>query len=328
MQTLDIGEVATIVADWYDGTGTAAEPSTITLTIIHPDGSTDVVAKAAGTASESGAVAGTDDRWTYSFLVDAAGLWRYDTEGVVDGDDVKLPSGSFLVGVEARIGPCEPWTCWDDVLGCLPTGALDGVSSAMREAVIDEASEMLWNLSGRVYSGLCTTTRSICLACRTCWPMICSCTPVNGLDLGLRSPVWAVWDVYADGVLLDQSAYTLIDHRWLVRTDGAWPSNFGLLDPSAFRATWAYGRPVPIGGKRAAAVLAATFAQACPRECDVPENAVSIVSEGVTYVLDPAQLAQGRTGLGRVDMWLASDAKGRKRRDRIYIPGESGRLVR
>jgi hypothetical protein len=325
MQTLDVGELATITTTWYDTLGQPAEPSAITLDLIKPDGTTVVLTKADASGTSSLVPPGTLDTWVFTYIVDQAGLWRYDVSGVVNGAPVEQPSAAFLVGVVQWTGPCEPWTTWEDVAAC-GGSSIAQLNAVQRENAVDQASELLWNLSGRVYPGVCETTRGLCLSCLYCYPLWCTCEPWNAIDLGRRMPVLAVWDVTVNQQVLPASAYKLVDARYLVRTDGQWwPQYWDLADPNLMRATWAYGRPIPQGGRKAAAVLASEIAKACvgDKSCALPQRVTQVVREGTSYVLlDPlTTVAEGRTGLTMVDLWLAADKAGRRPRPRIYAPG-------
>lgn len=324
MQTLDVGEIATINTKWYNASLAAAEPSAITLTV-HPPIGVDIVKTKAdmGVGASSDGNAPTLDVWSYSQLVTLAGLWRYDVEGVVDGNAVVLPSGTFLVGVEDRTGPCEPWCTWEEVSAC--NDGADAASSGQREYAIDLASEILFNVTGRRYTGVCQTTRSLCYACFTCRPFVCTCEPANAVDLG-RLPVWGAWDVVVGGVTLDPTAYTIIDRRWLTRLDGdVWPSGGDVTDPDAFRLTLASGHLVPLGGRRAAALFASEIALGCLDDdaCQLPQRVNTIVREGTTYVvLDSLKMIEdARTGIPMTDLWVAADAKGRHGKSGAFMPG-------
>lgn len=322
MQTLDVGEIADLSSDWYDADG-AAEPSAITLEITKPDGTllsfdkTDMD----GSMSDGSTVL---DVWTYAQVVDIAGPWRYTFSGTVTGAPVTQMEQVFLVGIEYSVGPCEPWCTWEEVTECVTSGLLDGLDPAAREMTIDVASEIVYNLDRRKYSGICTTTRALCLSCRRCAPLRCGCEPNDAIDLALV-PVWGVWDVIVDGVTLAPSEYEVTQRRYLSRTDGsAWPRG------DDWFATWAYGRPVPPGGRRAVALFAAEIAKGClAMECQIPQRVTSIVREGVSYpVLDSLSMIQeGRTGVALTDLWIVSDLKGSKVKPGIFSPGAHATAV-
>lgn len=345
MQTLDVGELATIQTDWFDGNGDAAEPSAITLTIHPPSGADIVRTKPNMTGSESGSQPGVTDRWSYNQIATLAGLWRYDVEGVVDSNDVELPSGLFLVSEGTRAGPCEPWATWDEVEGCVSGAALESfqsLDSAQRESALDQASGVLYDLTGRVYTGLCQTTRSLCLSHLVClgcgtswgWPWPsggcgrCEPLPMRGVDLGTGQPVWGAWDVIVDGTTLDPSAYTVVDRRYLVRVDGdPWPLTTDFADANTFRASWAFGRAVPAPLRAAAASFAAEIGKACAGQaCQIPQRVTTIQREGITYtILDSLKMIQeGRTGIPLVDLAVVADRIGRRPRPRMFIPGLAG----
>lgn len=328
MQYLDVGELAMPEAHFYDVDGEGAEPSAITLTVTKPDGT--VLSFDKGDLTQGATTAD----WYMPIVVDVAGLWRFTYTGTMPTSEV-TEDGSFYVGGDQRTGPCEPWCSWEHVTNCTSSTALDALDSAQREDAIDQASEILWNITGRVYSGICQTTRSLCLACSSCYPSICRCEPVNGFDLGIRAPVLGAWDVIVDGETLDASEYRVVNRRWLARTDGqAWPSGWNLLDddPIRFRATWAYGRPIPRGGRRAAALFTAEIAKACAGQaCQIPQRVTQITREGISYtVLDSMQMiTEGRTGIALVDLWVAADKKGRRQGPRVFNAGAaSGRMIR
>ncbi len=333
MQTLDVGEVATLSSRWWDGTNAAAEPSAIDLTITKPDGTVIAKVKVDLTGSASGAPpAGTLDVWAYGQVVDLPGIWRYVFEGLVDGAVVTQDEQVFLVDVTTTSSntPCEPWCTWEEVTACVAEGLLDALPMPAREVAIDMASEIVYNLDERKYSGICTTTRNLCRACRTCYPTWCSCDQRNGIDLAL-TPVWGIISVVVDGVTLDPSEYAVTQRRYLSRIDNAaWPSSSDVRDDAAFRVSWAHGRPVPLGGRRAAALFAAEIAKGClALECAIPQRITSIVREGVTYpILDSlSMIKEGRTGVALTDLWIVADLKGAKMKPGMYSPGAYGSKV-
>lgn len=326
MQVFDIGESRQLTSFWYDAEGDGVQPAQITLTVTHPNGAVDTFVK--GDMTQGATVA----EWSIFVTPDADGAWRYSFLGLVDNQNVEQ-GGVFIVGAGSAptTGPCEPWASWDVVEACGPSSLAD-VSPQQREYAVDVASEILYNLSGRVYPGICTVTRSLCLSCRTCLPATCGCEPVNGyyVDLGIAAPVWGAWDVIAGGVTLPASAYTVHDKRYLVRTDGElWPvtgnGQTSLVDPNTFRATWAYGRRVPTGGQKAAQLFVTEIAKLCigDKSCQIPQRVTSMTREGMTFtILDSMKMIEeGRTGIALIDLWLVSDKAGRKSKPRIFAPG-------
>ena len=131
---------------------------------------------------------------------------------------------------------------------------------------------------------------------------------------------------------LPPSAYTVRGRRWLVRLDGqVWPSGWFSVppmpdqpDPNEFRVSWAYGRIPPLGGKMAAAQFALEIAKRCAgdKTCQLPQRVSNITREGVSYtILDTMQtIADGRTGIATVDLWLLADKRGRQPRPHLYAP--------
>lgn len=333
MDNVDVGEQLPIVTKWWDADGVPAEPDTIVVTIHKPDGSTVALTKANLSGTKSDPANTALDVWSADVLANVAGLWRITASATTAGDTATPQEFMVLVGVEEATGWCGQWVTWADVERC---GTPPDLDPAGQDLVLDQATEILYLLSGRRYPGICTATRALCYACHSCYPAICSCDPYPSVDLGGRYPVWAAWDVKLAGVLLAPTAYEIRGRRWLVRIDGdVWP--LGLTwraeDPDAFAVTWAYGRQPPLSGRLAAARYALEAARLCAGQPCVlnSQSATNVVREGVTYtVLDAdSVIALGRTGLGSVDAWLVADEKSLKPEPHIYHPllGASRRIV-
>ena len=257
-----------------------------------------------------------------------------------------------------RTAPCE-WPLVDD----LPCPALDELAGsydqALADALVETATSLLWQWTGRVY-GLCELTVRPCrrdcvsstyqgiagvpsnlganmpflpvlingeffnLSCgRSCRDCSCTKTP----EVGLPGPVDSIVDVEIDGQTLASSAYRLDNRYWLVREDGEqWPTCQDLAKPLGEDGTWAVtfktGTPVPKGGQLAARVLACEMAKAAlGRECELPQRVQSVTREGVSIaVLDSFEgLESGRTGIWLVDSWVTSVTKS-PRRARVLSP--------
>lgn len=143
----------------------------------------------------------------------------------------------------------------------------------------------------------------------------CSCKASQ--EVPFPTPVAAVTEVMIDGVVLDPSAYRLDTYRGiptLVRIDGdAWPQCQDMDadndEVGAFVITYTPGEVLPEAGKIAAGLLACEFLKACQgAECALPQQLASLSRNGVeVQVVDPATLlADGKTGVAYVDLWIRS----------------------
>lgn len=247
-----------------------------------------------------------------------------------------------------RTAPCS-WPLIEE-LACPD---LDQVDEPIREAIIETATSLLWNWTGRVF-GECELTVRPCrqdceqttyhgwagvpssqwlnqpflpvlingefynLRCsRTCRDCGCGNTP----EIGLPGPVSEILAVTVDGEVIDPSAYRIDNRSWLVRTDGhRWPTCQDLGKPLGEPDTWSvdyrWGTPVPKGGQVAASVLACEMAKATlGRNCELPQRVQTVTREGVSMtILDTFEgLEAGRTGIWMVDSWVVSVTKSPRR---------------
>lgn len=193
--------------------------------------------------------------------------------------------------------PCQPWATEADL--CDPCyGDYDGERTA---TMLDVASRILYELSGRQWGGECETTVRPCTRsaggthlvgrghmpgpfvpignqvadsfgfCGCGEPDSCGCGGIS--QVRLKAPVVEVLEVLVDGDVLDPSLYRVDDYRWLVRRpdpDGrrrAWPCCQRLeLDadqPHTFQVSYVHGRTPPPDGVLAAGVLACELLKSC-----------------------------------------------------------------
>lgn len=261
-------------------------------------------------------------------------------------------------------GICTPWAAEADV--CSPCDDYTFDTGVLVD-MLDVASEVLFNLTGRQWPGICCETVRPCgvrsasatpyrdrarnqLAgwCGCNQPRACACRRLPELRLP-NYPVVEVTEVKIDGAVLPTDEYRVDDWRYLVRLPDpdderpGWPccQDLALADTEAdtWSVTYTYGADPPAGGVHAAARLGCELALACNPEavaagqCRLPMNVSSVVRQGVSMefgvVLDPTALfTDGRTGLPEVDLWVASVNHGRRqRRGTVMIPGR-GRSVR
>lgn len=239
------------------------------------------------------------------------------------------------------LAPCADWITGDEVFDCGPC-VTDDPDHALADEMAEVASRVLWNLSGRRWPGVCSAVVRPCRRStgwnppswweRTWQPSWgwCSCGAPSVTECGCGSeseitlggtPIVAVSEVRVDGVALAASAYRVDDFRRLVRIDGSgWPCCQDLTaDPASedntFQVTFTYGAAPPLAGEMAAKRLACEMYRACANpdgDCELPERIRSIVRNGMEVgFIDPMEfLAEGKTGIYSVDVWLESERYG------------------
>lgn len=314
-----------LINDTFYVAGTPTDPTTVTYTIYVPDGSvTTYIWPGAPAITHSGP-------GVFSLAVGAptiAGSYHYDVDAT--GAVVASRQGSFSILPDAQradvawavSGPCSSWTSSQDVWNCCgqPTVEIDGVTCNVdftAEALM--ASEILFELSGRLYSGRCEKTVRPCRTNCGCgiqvlsrghviapWTWMgdswgcdddpCGCAPLSRVLLS-GYPVREVIEVKIDGDVVDPDTYRLDNFRWLTRvrnpadpgTALSWPScqlmDLPDTEDSTFSVTYAYGQDAPLIGQQAASALACQLYQACAGgvgECQIPANAVRVTRQGVT----------------------------------------------
>lgn len=231
--------------------------------------------------------------------------------------------------------PCEPFITAD----VLPCDISDDPPASLATRAIAAASFVLWALGGRRH-GICSVTVRPCAercAPSGLWhswgsgwqPVLyegawlnvcgcgsgdgCSCGPVSEIILPAR-PVASVESVSIDGVALVEGDDYRLDGSRLVRLDGEWPTCQNMEAAAdaegSFTVSFSWGTPVDALGQMAAGELACEFAKALRGDasCALPQRVQSITRQGVSLaLLDPLDfLAEGRTGLYTVDLWLAT----------------------
>jgi hypothetical protein len=180
---------------------------------------------------------------------------------------------------------------------------------------IDDASLIMFYLTGKQFAGVCeTTVRPPCHAggCR------CGCSPFQ-VDLGFW-PVTALTSVRYEGVTYTGTDLTDVfhvnDYRFIARNDGEpfvsgnqWAIAGGTEDSSAngyvFEVTLTHGLQVPRLLTRATRSLAGQFVAACcGKPCKLPERVTAVTRSGISMDVASATdlLRDGRTGIYEVDL--------------------------
>ena len=211
------------------------------------------------------------------------------------------------------------------------------------------ASGLLWAMSGRKYSGVTTVTeRYVCqnrvfrlgASVNTYQALLLDGAVFNipsdefdnfndrvvdGLSpesrIRLRGrPVTKVHSIRRrDGIIIDPSAYYLVDHSTIQAATGVpWT-------PCNLEVTYSYGTYPPTMGKMAARTLAIEFAKlfADDDDCALPQRVTSIARQGVSYTLLDNQdfIEEMRTGIYMVDLFLKSVNPDKARtKSRVFSP--------
>jgi len=227
---------------------------------------------------------------------------------------------------------CSPWITEAELIECGECDA--GSLPALRVAeIVLAASDLLYRLSGRQWSGACQDVirPCRCVSCSVgelpyavrdngawinvtcgCHSEYCGC----GSE-ALRLPFTPVIDV--DQVVIDGaifSAWRLDRGGVLVRTDGgSWPCcqdiSAATTQPGTWQITYDYGEDPPQAAKEAARALAIETVKACTgdKTCRLPRGTTSVSRRGVSYEIAAfAADSSGRvfTGLYEVDSFLAA----------------------
>lgn len=272
-------------------------------------------------------------------LASDGNLWYRIIFADVDGD-VTLPTNPLLnsVGLASETsGPCQPWVSADDVAACCDFAA----TTSTLDWAATIASDLLYELSGHRYSGVCETTVRPCASHVSCWVPIdrwfaadCGCQRLSMIRLA-GYPVREIVEVLIDDEVVAPYDYRLQRQRELVRLNGdTWPACQRLeLDggEGTFFVTYTYGQEPPLAGVAAATQLACQIARQCPGggdgattgDCELPAGTVRISRQGLTIdtqELGLWMLGALRTGMPMVDSFLAGYGAPRQRRTAIYVP--------
>jgi hypothetical protein len=313
-----------LITDTFYLNGVATNPTAIVYTITGPDGD-PLVFNWPGDPEVSNTGVGEFElslsppafAGHYVYDVDATGTVTASRQGSFDVLPDSIPQDVDW----AVAGPCTAWSSSQSVWECCgqPTTTIDGVICNVDfTADVIAASEILFELSGRLYSGTCEKT------VRPCTPFMCGfqvlsrghivapygytwsgsawgvdacgCYPLDRVLLS-GYPVREITEVKIDGDVVDPDTYRLDNRRWLSRVrDPAepdvplfWPScqmmDLPDTEDGTFSVSYRYGQDPPLAGVRAATALACQLHQACDGgggDCEIPANAVRVTRQGVT----------------------------------------------
>ena len=198
----------------------------------------------------------------------------------------------------------------------------------------DAAVMVLWSLTGQRFSceqhltRPCPRCTSGCSGGGVVTPMLIGggwvnriteqhrCTPNGCTSLMLPHNIIRVDSVQVGADVLAADQYRL-EGRWLHLLGGAtWPQqnlSTPLGEDGAWSITYTAGSPPPAGAAAAVGALAKELLAACAGgPCALPRTVTSVTRQGVTITRpDPASvIAQRRTGLPAVDLWITAVSPG------------------
>lgn len=270
-----------------------------------------------------------------------------------------------------RSGACTPWAQASDieampwvqeaVAALTEDGELNaGQLTAICAQAATAASDILYQLSGKVYTGVCgpVKVRPEAHRAQDGRPLV-SPSGLDGyyaygwgarwrrgsnppeVDLGVY-PVTAIVAVKIDGVTIPSTEYELRDHRVLIRirptasstpTDRwGWPTSqvqdLPDTQQGTFSIEYTYGQAPPAAGELAAKKLAEMLV--LPQLGDdthYPTRITSMARQGVTaMVTDVMDLVmKGGTGIYEVEIFLNSVNPGRNQRQAAVWSPDLGR---
>ena len=235
-------------------------------------------------------------------------------------------------------GPCQPWITAADVAEVC---TLEGTAAVIYDLPAEVASDVLFELSGRQFPGVCERTVRPCEGPRCpnwdrlwpgtlYWGWACGCCEVSKIPLA-GYPIRAVTEVKINGDVIDPADYRLDRNRWLVYLEDpatglpqSWPGCQRLdrddTEDGTFSVTYEYGAAVPAAGLLAAAELACQLATAATGgECALPPGTTRVTRQGITVDLEKAQAAL--MSLPLVSLFLATyNPAGLRRRSSMWSP--------
>ena len=216
---------------------------------------------------------------------------------------------------------------------------------------VKTASQLLWSMSGRKYSGTTTVTERYVSSYDPFLRLGASSTThiptlINGNVENLRTggiginsdsylgdgssanrtvrlrgrkviKIHNVRDIA--GEIIDPTQYYLVEHSTIVGTPGStWTS-------ANVEVTYTYGTPPPTAGQNAARILATELVKLYTGDdtCALPQRVTSVARQGVSYTILDTQdfIDELRTGLYAVDLFLKSTNPDKARaRSRVFSP--------
>lgn len=351
------------VVDPLSEVATLANPDTVTFVIDGPNGAASTITYVYGVNAEVthpsvglylceiGAPLPTGE-YTYEAIgtgaVEAIGTGAFTVVETGAGTPAAASSAA------ASWGPCAPWITGDDVLDACGESGLTDAQAYKLETAAALGSDLMFNLSGRQYAGICEKTVRPCRSGCGCFGQSvavglgpydwggtlggqlwwqnecgdqCGCGIVSSVRLA--GYVREIVEVKIGGTVVDPATYRLDGNRDLVSLGAPWPAcqqmDLAAGAPGTFAIRYRYGIEPPELGRQAAAQIGCELWKALnQRACALPAGATRVVRQGIT-IEKTASFASlfstGATGLPLVDLFLtAANPSGARQPPLVYSP--------
>jgi hypothetical protein len=222
---------------------------------------------------------------------------------------------------------CEPFTTVDDVLESSCACDLNDQDHGLYiEELIDDASDMLYIISGGRVSGRCQ---------RTVWPIkVCTVMPEgmpereswiawDSIDtIPLQGPNTEIIEITIDGIALNPSEYGLLEGNKLFRRVGDWPRYNDVTltdaDVGTFTITYKFGPLITHVARRACNELVCQMVKEEPRALSRLRGVVSANVQGVSVQYDDDEVRA--LGLPEVTRFVDTFASSGPRPVGVYSP--------
>lgn len=297
------------------------DPTTVTYAVVDPDGVETLYVF--GTAPE------VTNPSVGVYVLDlpaltVPGTWIYTITGT--GAVEAVGSGEFTMLQSSvapqttpfpQFGPCQSWIDCGDVRDACADAEGD---DALLDGIAAMASQLMFEISGRQFTGNCERTVRPCSDTgNACWGLgawwgwsgwpwawtwdgytwgwfdgagcHCNCGTLSRVMLP-GYPVTAITEVKIGGVVVDPATYRLDQWQYLTRMRDAanpdvplfWPAcqvlDLDDTEPGTWSVSYRAGVAPPLAGKAAAAALACELLPGA--DCKLPSGATGIVRAGLT----------------------------------------------
>jgi hypothetical protein len=227
---------------------------------------------------------------------------------------------------------CSDWITDEQLTdGCAACDTdLTHIGETDRQYAITLASQVLFELTGRRWPGLCTVTNE--RPCGTHPAGCCDRCDLNAFRLS-NGPVDASSiEIVVDGEVVPDDEFSLIRGRTVIGMTNPitgftrwWRCcqrlDLPITEDNTMAVSYQYGNLPPEGSVLPTIFLARDYALACGSggacaACSIPEQVQNMVRQGLSFSMpDPRTLlTDGFTGVGITDSWLASLRFGAKAR--------------